>query len=59
MISVDAVTGELYLQLQAQSKTEDGARYLAGLCKDAYRENVEKLSIALEHNSTPKAKMIE
>ena len=38
MISVDAVTGEIFLQLQPKSKTEDVAQYLADLCKDACRK---------------------
>lgn len=39
MISVNAVTGEIYLQLQPKSKAEDVAEYLADLCKDAHKEN--------------------
>jgi hypothetical protein len=57
MISVDAVTGEIYLQLQPKSKAEDVAQYLADLCKDAHKDNIEKLSIALDNNSTHKKKM--
>ena len=57
MISVDALSGEIYLQLQAKSKTEDVARYLADLCQEAYREDIEKLIIALDNNSTHKEKM--
>ena len=57
MISVDAVTGEIFLQLQPKSKTEDVAQYLADLCKDAYRENIEKISIVLDNNPTHKLKM--
>ena len=45
MISVDAVTGEIYLQLNPKSKTEDVAKYLVELCEDARKENVEKLFI--------------
>lgn len=57
MLSVDAVSGEIYLQLQAHSKTEDVVRYLVDLCQDAHREKVERLFIALDNNPTHKAKM--
>lgn len=57
MLCVDAVSGELYLQLQAHSKTEDVVRYLVGLCQDAHRDQVEKLFIVLDNNPTHKAKM--
>ena len=57
LLCVNAVTGEIYLQLQPKSKTEDIARYLADLCEDAHREDVEKLIIILDNNSTHKEKM--
>ena len=57
MISVDAITGEIYLQLNLKSKTEDVAKYLVELCEDAHKENVEKLFIVLDNNSTHKEKM--
>ena len=57
MISVDAVTGEIFLQLPPKSKTEDVAQYLADLCKDACQENIEKISIVLDNNPTHKLKM--
>jgi hypothetical protein len=57
MLSVDAVTGEIYLQLQPTSKTEDVAQYLIDLCEDAYKDNIGKLLIALDNNSTHKEKM--
>jgi len=57
MLSVDAVSGEIYLQLQAHSKTEDVAQYLVDLCQDARRDKVEKLFIALDNNPTHKEKM--
>jgi hypothetical protein len=57
MISVDAITGEIYLQLSLKSKTEDVAKYLVGLCEDANKENVAKLFIVLDNNSTHKEKM--
>lgn len=56
-MSVDAVTGEIYLRLQPKSKTEDVAMYFADLCKDAQAENIEKVSIVLDNNSTHKDKM--
>jgi hypothetical protein len=43
MLSVDAVTGEIYLQLQPTSKTEDVAQYLIDLCEDAYKDNIEPI----------------
>ena len=51
MISVDAVTGEIYLQLTPKSKTEDVVKYLTELCEDARKEDVEKLFIVLDNNS--------
>ena len=57
MLAVDAVSGEIYLQLQPNSKTEDVVKYLVDLSKDAYKDNIEKLSIALDNNSTHKKKM--
>jgi len=57
MISVDAVTGEIFLQLQPKSKIEDVAQYLADLCKDACRENIDKISIVLDNNPPHKLKM--
>ena len=38
-------------------KTEDVAKYLVELCEDARKENVEKLFIVLDNNSTHKEKM--
>jgi DDE superfamily endonuclease len=57
MLSVDALTGEIYLQLQPKSKTEDVAEYLMDLSEDAYKDKVEKLLIVLDNNSTHKEKM--
>jgi len=57
MLAVNAITGEIYLQLQPKSKTEDVAKYLADLCEDAYKEDIEKLIITLDNNSTHKEKM--
>lgn len=57
MLSVDAVTGEIYLKLQPNSKTEDVSQYLIDLCEDAYKDNMGKLVIVLDNNSTHKEKM--
>jgi len=57
MISVDAVSGEIYLELKPNSKTEDVAQYFIDLCKDMHKDNVDSLFIALDNNSTHKEKM--
>ncbi|NJO51985.1 MAG: hypothetical protein HC840_24125 [Leptolyngbyaceae cyanobacterium RM2_2_4] len=57
MLSVNAITGEIYLQLLAKSKTEDVSRYFADMSEDAYKEGIEKLVITLDNNSTHKDKM--
>jgi transposase len=57
LLSVNAVTGAIYLQLQPKSKNEDIAKYLTDLCEDAHQEGIEKLIIALDNNSTHKKKM--
>ena len=57
MLAVDAVSGEVYLQLQPCSKTEDVVRYLIELSQDAYNDNIEKLWIVLDNNPTHKKKM--
>ena len=57
MLSVDAVTGEIYLKLQPNSKTEDVSQYLIDLCEDAYKDNMGKLVIVLDNNPTHKEKM--
>lgn len=57
MLSVDAVSGEIYLQLQPDSKTEDVTKYLVDLCQDAHQDKVEKLFIVLDNNPTHKEKM--
>jgi len=53
--AVDAVTGEIYLQLQA--KGEDVAKYLADLCQATTAEKVETVIIVWDNNSTHKDKM--
>jgi DDE superfamily endonuclease len=57
LLAVDAVSGEVYLQLHPNSKAEDVAKYLADLCEDAYKDDIEKLMITLDNNSTHKEKM--
>ena len=57
MISVDGTSGEIYLKLKPNSKTEDAAQYFIDLCKDMHKGNVDKLFIALDNNSTHKEKM--
>ena len=57
MLSVDAVTGEIYLQLETHSKTENVSQDLRDLCEDTFKDNIEKLVIVLDNNSTHKEKM--
>ena len=57
MLSVDAVTGEIYLQLETHSKTKNVSQYLRDLCEDAYKDNMGKLVIVLDNNSTHKEKI--
>ena len=58
MLSVNAVSGEIYLQLKEKSKAEDVATYLADLASDAHLDQIQKLLIVLDNNSTHKQKMI-
>ena len=57
MLSVDAVTGEIYLQLETHSKAENVSQYLRDVCEDTFKDNIEKLVIVLDNNSTHKEKM--
>jgi transposase len=57
MMSVDAVTGEIYLQMKDKAKAEDIARYIADLCEDAYKGNTKELTIVLDNVPTHKNKM--
>jgi hypothetical protein len=57
MISVDAISGEIYLELKPNSKTEDVAQHFIDLCKDMHKDNVDRLFITLDNNSTHKEKM--
>lgn len=58
MLSVNAVSGEIYLQLKEKSKTEDVVAYLADLASDSHLDQIKKLLIVLDNNSTHKQKMI-
>jgi DDE superfamily endonuclease len=57
MLAVDAVSGEIYLQLQPKAKAEDVAAYLADLCQDCLKDDFTKIEIILDNNSTHKRKM--
>lgn len=57
LISVDALTGEEYLQLKANSKSEDIASYFGNLCDDLSSQSYRKVTIILDNNSTHKDKM--
>lgn len=57
MLAVDAVSGEIYLQLRSVAKAEDVAAYLVDMCQDSLKDNCAKLSIVLDNNSTHKEKM--
>jgi transposase len=58
MLSVNAVSGEIYLQLKEKSKTEDVVAYLADLASDAHLDKIKRLLIILDNNPTHKQKMI-
>jgi transposase len=57
MLSVNAITGEIFLQLLMNSKAEDVGKYLADLCEKVRMDETEKLKIGLDNNSTHKEKM--
>lgn len=57
MLAVDAVTGEIYLQLRPKCKAEDVAAYLVDLCQDAIKDNCTKIYFTSDNNSTHKQKM--
>jgi hypothetical protein len=44
-------------ELKPNSKIEDVAKYCIDLCKDMHKDNIDKLFIALDNNSTHKEKM--
>ncbi len=54
MLAVDAVTGEVYLQLHPKAKAEDIATYFANLCQYYLQENCTKIDIVLDSKSTHK-----
>lgn len=56
-MSVDALTGEEYLQLKSKSKSEDIASYFGLLCDDLLSQGYRKVTIILDNNSTHKDKM--
>ena len=57
MLCVDALTGEEFLRLSPQAKSEDVSLYFAELCLDCVELGVTKLSILLDNNPTHKQKM--
>jgi len=57
MLCVDAITGEEYLRLKEQSKTEDVSSYFAQLASDCVKIGTKKLTVILDNNSTHKQKM--
>ena len=57
LLSVDAVTGEAYLQLKAKAKSEDIASYFGLLCDDLSNQGCRQVTIILDNNSTHKDKM--
>ncbi len=59
LLCVDALTGEEFLRLSAQAKTEDVSLYVAELCLDCIELGFDKLSIILDNNTTHKQKMRE
>lgn len=56
-LCVDALSGEEFLRLSAQAKSEDVSLYLAELCLDCIELGIKKLSIVLDNNPTHKQKM--
>jgi hypothetical protein len=57
LLCVDAVTGEEYLKLKSQAKTEDISSYFAELCRDCVQQGFSKVSVILDNNTTHKKKM--
>ena len=52
LLCVDAITGEEYLQLKSQAKSEDIASYFGLLCDDLSNQGCRKVTIILDNNST-------
>lgn len=57
LLSVDASTGEEYLQLKSQARSQDLASYFGSLCDDLCSQVWSKVTIILDNNSTHKDKM--
>jgi transposase len=57
LLSVDAISGEEYLQLKSKAKSEDIASYFGLLCDDLSNQGYGKVTIILDNNSTHKDKM--
>ena len=57
LLSVDACTGEEFLQLKSKAKSEDVASYFGNLCDDLLEQGYCKIIIILDNNSTHKDKM--
>jgi DDE superfamily endonuclease len=57
LLAVDAVSGEEFLRLTPVARTEDLALYFGELCQDCLAQNIKKLTIVLDNNSTHKNKL--
>lgn len=57
LLGVDAVSGEEFLRLSNVSRSEDLALYFGELCQDCLAQNIKKLTIILDNNSTHKNKL--
>ncbi len=57
LLSVDACTGEEFLQLKSKAKSENIASYFGLLCDDLSDLGYCKVTIILDNNSTHKDKM--
>lgn len=57
LLCVDAHSGEEYLRLSSEAKTENVSEYLAQLCLDSVELGYQRLCVILDHNSTHKGKM--
>jgi hypothetical protein len=57
LLCVDAHSGEEYLRLSSEAKTENVSEYLAQLCLDCVELGYQRLCVILDHHSTHKGKM--
>lgn len=57
LLSVDAISGEEYLQLKSKAKSEDIASYFISLFDDLLSQGYSQITIILDNNSTHKDKM--